>query len=210
MPISLTQNTLIYALPGTGRKHAWIFWNKTGQPMFDLWIKTGAAPLSLNGKKPGLEPPRMKKVEVSRMIDGHKQVISKVKPDRKTLVKLFGPVAPRMDSIIGSEDRDAFLAFVRSTKKNREIDKVLDDIGSHLWTLWEWVGEYTKDKGVGQLAKPEEIFTVKIQFYKTFRPGQWIEFIPIDIEGYTINSSNRVDERGVATNGLLYQPGKSD
>jgi len=206
MPISLTQNTLIYSLPGAGKKHAWVFWNKTGQPVFDLWIKIGALPPSqkARGKEAELCLPRIKKIELSKTVDGKKHVLSKIKPNRKTTIKLLGPAAPRMDAIIGDEDRDAFLSFVRESKKNREIDKVLDDIGSHLWTLWEWIGEYTKDKGAGQLAKPEEMFTVKIQFYKTFKPEQWIEFIPIDIEGYTINSSNRVDERSVAVNGVLF------
>lgn len=207
MPISLTQNTLIYTLPGAGKKHAWVFWNKTGQPIYDLWIKTGAAPLSPEARGK-VRPPQIRKVELVKFIEGKEVVLSKFKPQCKTMVQVFGPAAPRIDSIIGSKDRDAFLAFVRSTKKDREIDKVLDDIGAHLWTLWEWIGEYTKDKGVGQLAKSEEKFTVKLTFRKKFKPGQWIEFIPVDIEGFTINSSNRVDERSIAKTGVIFSSKK--
>ena len=63
--------------------------------------------------------------------------------------------------------------------------------------------EYTKNKGVGQLAKPEEQFTVTVQFDKKFGPGQWVEFIPIDLNGFTINSSNRPDERAGSNTAIL-------
>ena len=204
----MTQNTPIYTLPGEGKKHTWIFWNKTGEPIYDLWIKTGVGvpdPLPV-GTVSKAKPPLIKKIVMSKVVEGKRQVLRKIKVERKTMVKLFGSHALRMDSIIGVEDRDAFLSFVRSNKENREIKQVLDDIGTHLWTLWEWIGEYTKDKGTGQLAKPEELFTVAIEFARNFESGQWIEFIPIDIHGFTINSSNRPDERTVMKKGIVPVP----
>ena len=66
-------------------------------------------------------------------------------------------------------------------------------------------GEYTENKGVGQLARAEEMFSVKLNFYQPFKPGQWIEFIPVDEHGYTINSSNRVDERAISRTGVVYR-----
>ena len=205
MPISLTQNTLIYSLPRAGKKHAWVFWNKTGQPLYDLWIRTGASPLTPEAMDQGIKvkAPRIKKIELSKVVDGHKQVLANFKPDNATMVKVFGPTALHMDAVIGTADRDAFLAYVRSNKKDNEISKVLDDIGTHLWTLWEWIGEYTENKGVGQLARAEEMFSVRLNFYQPFKPGQWIEFIPVDEHGYTINSSNRVDERAIARTGVI-------
>lgn len=148
----------------------------------------------------------MRRVELSKPVDGVNRTLRKLKVDRKDSVQVFGTTVLRMDMIFGAEDKDAFLAFMRSHKDEHEIEQVLDDVGSHLWTLWEWFGEYAESEGFQFVIKSEETFEVTVQFDDEFQPGQWVEFIPIDRRGFTINSSNRPDERTGANSAVLAWP----
>ena len=195
----MTQNTPIYNPPRAGAKHTWVFQNKTGKTINDLWIKTGTGDPTAaldNAERPA-NLPSITKVELAKFVDGEAEKLVNTKVERQELVHVFGPSDSllRTHSLLKEEDKDDFIAYLMASREEDAIKKVLDSIGAHLWTLWEWIGEYTRSQGFGIEIKPDETFEITVHLDDEFSKGQWIEFIPVDWSGATISSSNLPDER---------------